>query len=141
MTWWDPQLLTDLAGHFTVTIFDLPGVGYSAPLPGTPSVESYADATAGLIYSLHLTAPTVLGWGLGGSIALALAERHVGLLSRLVLVDATAGGREAVAMSPGVTAAFASPTALLGALARIIFPRRRRSHGRGGSPPRRTVAR
>ena len=43
MTWWDPQLLSQLASQFTVTIFDLPGVGYSQSLaapPPTPPASS-----------------------------------------------------------------------------------------------------
>ena len=123
MTWWDPQLLNDLAGHFRVTVFDLPGTGYSAPLPGAPSVESYADATAGLIFGLQLHDPVVLGWGLGGTVALALAERHPGILQRLVLVDATAGGPTSIPTAMGTAAALASPSATLGALSQLIFPK------------------
>jgi pimeloyl-ACP methyl ester carboxylesterase len=122
MTWWDPLLLTDLAGHFRVTIFDLPGVGYSSPMSDPPTVESYADAAAGLIYSLHLTDLVVLGWGLGGAISLSLAERHRALVSRLVLVDATAGGPGSLATPKSVATVLDSPDATMVRLSRLIFP-------------------
>ena len=48
--------------------------------------------TAGLVLTLGLSDPTVLGWGLGGEIALSLAKRHPGIVSSLVLVDTSVGG-------------------------------------------------
>ena len=92
MTSWDPKFLLDLAAHFTVTEFDFPDVGYSAPDRRYTSVAALADDAAGLIWALGLGRPTVLGWGLGGEVALSLVERHPGLIWRLVLADATPGG-------------------------------------------------
>ncbi|HLI15926.1 MAG TPA: alpha/beta hydrolase [Acidimicrobiales bacterium] len=122
MTWWDPKLVADLASHFTVTLFDLPGVGYSSAGGRPLDVAREADVTAGLIDALGLTRPVVLGWGLGGTIALALALRHRALVSRLVLADAFAGGPGDVPPSPRVTAWLASPTATTTALSRLFFP-------------------
>ena len=76
MSWWDPALLSDLSSHYTVTMFDLPGAGYSGPTPSPLSLPWLADMTAGLVLTLGLSDPIVLGWGLGGEIALSLAERH-----------------------------------------------------------------
>ena len=123
MTWWDPQLLSDLAGHYRVTIFDLPDVGYSAPAPGRPSINASADVTAGLIYALGLTRPSVLGWGIGGSIALALAARHARFVDRLILVDATAGGSKSLAPNVLVQAALSSTSATMTELSSLFFPR------------------
>ncbi|HVB04914.1 MAG TPA: alpha/beta hydrolase [Acidimicrobiales bacterium] len=122
MTWWDPQLLTDLAAHFTVTIFDLPGAGYSAALAGSPTVESYADVAAGLVYSLQLKKPVALGWGLGGAVVLALAERHPSSVGRLVLVDSMVGGSRALGVPPAAAAVLASPTVTAGTVASLMFP-------------------
>jgi pimeloyl-ACP methyl ester carboxylesterase len=121
MTWWDPQLLSDLASSFTVTTLDLPGVGYSAPLPGGASLSGYADALAGLVDSLQLTSPVVLGWGLGGAVALSFAERHRPMLSRLVLVDTPIGGTGYVPGAPSALAALASSSQSLVGLARLMF--------------------
>lgn len=122
MTWWDPQLLEDLAQHYTVTVFDLPGTGFSGPAPGATSVEAVADLTAGLAAALGLKAPIVLGWGLGGEIALSMTERHPGLVSRLVLVDTSAGGPSAVRPVASVAAELASATATRVELASLLFP-------------------
>ena len=87
MSWWDPALLSDLSSHYTVTVFDLPGAGYSGPVTRPLSLPWLADMTAGFALTIGLSDPIVLGWGLGGEIALSLAERHPEIASLLVLVD------------------------------------------------------
>ncbi len=102
LSWWGQALLSDLSGHYRVTVFDLPGVGYSgAPRPRL-SLAWLADMTAGFALTIGLSDPIVLGWGLGGQIALSLAERHPGFASSLILVDTSAGGPGAVAPSKSV---------------------------------------
>lgn len=122
MSWWDPQLIEDLAQHYKVTFFDLPGVGYSEPDPRATSIAALADLTAGLIDELGLSAPTVLGWGMGGEVALALAERHPGIAGRLALVDTSAGGPTSAPPSAAVQALLADPNATMTELARLLFP-------------------
>lgn len=122
MTSWDARVLVDLAAHFRVTVFDFPGIGYSAPDARYRSVGSLADLTAGLIWVLGLQRPTVLGWGLGGSVAISLVERHPGVVSRLALADSTAGGKSAVAPSTAIAASLKSPLATPTELSRLYFP-------------------
>ncbi len=122
MTSWDPKFLLDLAAHFTVTEFDFPDVGYSAPDTRDTSVAALADDTAGLIWALDLERPTVLGWGLGGEVALALVERHPGLIWRLVLADATPGGDAATLPSRPVSDALASPNETPTELSYLEYP-------------------
>jgi pimeloyl-ACP methyl ester carboxylesterase len=122
MSWWDPGLLSDLSHSYRVTIFDLPGVGYSGTdAQAAPSVDELGDVTAGLIHALGLTHPVVLGWGMGGEITLALAERHPGLASMLVLADASAGGAQGIRPSAAVSATFADPTTTISVLADYLF--------------------
>lgn len=111
MSSWDPQVVQALSQHYTVVMFDLPSTGYSAPDPAVRSVEGVADVTAGLVYALGLTDATILGWGLGSQVALSLAERHPGLVGRLVLVEATAGGPGAVRPAAAVASLLADPSA------------------------------
>jgi pimeloyl-ACP methyl ester carboxylesterase len=123
MAWWEPSLLSVLAHHYRVTVFDLPGVGYSTPAPTPRSVtlDWLSDETAGLIQALGLVQPTVLGWGLGGDVALALAERHPVSERSLVLVDTSAGGPRASAPSTDVSTILDSPTATAASLASTFF--------------------
>ena len=122
LTSWDPQVLVALGAYYRVTVFDLPGVGYSEPSRGTETVPRLADLTAGLIWSLGLSQPTVVGWGLGGEIAMALVERHAGLVWRLVLADSTAGGPKSYRPAAAVSALFASGWATTVELSSLFFP-------------------
>jgi 3-oxoadipate enol-lactonase len=79
-----------LARRHRLTLINLPGYGQSAP--GGTSVEDYADRVAATVTALQLPRETdVLGNGLGGFVAIALALRHGALFDRLVVVDALAG--------------------------------------------------
>jgi 3-oxoadipate enol-lactonase/4-carboxymuconolactone decarboxylase len=120
MTTWDPELLSALASHYQITYFDLPGSGYSGG--SARSLSAVADLTAGLIDGLGLAQPDVLGWGLGADVALALAERHPGILAKLVLLEPGPLGTGPLAPSAAVAAALARPDETLGALSRLYFP-------------------
>jgi pimeloyl-ACP methyl ester carboxylesterase len=72
---WNP-VYGALARERDVIALDLPGFGDSAPDPaGRCSVAAFADAVIGLLDELGLERPHVAGNSLGGSIALALANR------------------------------------------------------------------
>ncbi len=121
MTTWDPRLLLALGQHYRVTVFDLPGVGYSGPPLGTPDIASFSDDIAALIDAIGLIQPTILGWGLGGEVALALAERHPGLASHLVLADSTPGGPGSTPRAAGVASALDSGSATTAQVAQVLF--------------------
>jgi pimeloyl-ACP methyl ester carboxylesterase len=121
MAWWEPSFLSILAHHYTVTVFDLPGIGYSQPATAPVTLSWLADETAGLIQALTLVHPIVLGWGLGGDVALALAERHPASVGGLVLVDTSAGGPGALPPAPSVSVRLDSPWASAASLASTIF--------------------
>jgi pimeloyl-ACP methyl ester carboxylesterase len=87
MATWSPSFLQALARRFRLTIFDPPGIGYSSAAATGLSVDWLADVVAGLCSSLRVSHALVLGWGLGGQVALALAERHPQLVGGLLLAD------------------------------------------------------
>ena len=122
MTWWDPQLLSDLGAHHDVTIFDLPGVGYSSAGDSASSIASMADITAGLSYALGLKAPALLGWGLGGTIALEAQVRHPHAFSSLVLASPIAPNAKGSAIARDAARAFASADATTTGLSMYMFP-------------------
>ena len=65
---------------------DLPGHG-ETPLGEVPSMEAWADALAA-----QIDRPVdIVGYSMGGRLALALARRHPHRVRRLVLVSASAG--------------------------------------------------
>jgi pimeloyl-ACP methyl ester carboxylesterase len=123
MSWWDPSFLENLQPRYRVTIFDLPGVGWSGDAPGlAPSVEAYSDVTAGLLAALGIRHPVLMGWGMGGEVAMEVALRHPGSVAKLVLVDTSSGGPGAAATPRGVAAAFASSATTPSRFASLLFP-------------------
>ncbi len=87
----------------------LPGFGRSAPLPlSDPTVEDIADHVAETLAQLHCHPGTiVLGNGLGGFVAAALAIRHGSRFGRLVLSNSGA------AFSPDRVTAFGTMSRLV----------------------------
>lgn len=78
----------ELAGHRSLLV-DLMGHGISdRPTDFDYSLESHADALAAALDSAGVTRAEVIAHSMGGSVAIVMATRHPGLVSRLVLVDA-----------------------------------------------------
>ena len=79
---WDP-VVQHLQQSNRITTVDLPGHGQSPPpASGEYSVDSLSD-----LVSQHLTADTILvGWSLGGLIAINIAARYPELVRKLILV-------------------------------------------------------
>ena len=83
------RVVPELAKNHRLTLVNLPGYGASAPHGA--SIEDYADHIAALMRVLALPPDTaVLGNGLGGFIALALACRHGESFGKLFIADALA---------------------------------------------------
>ena len=74
-------------GH-TLHFLDAPGHGTSDRPPGwSYSIEAHADALAALLYQVAISPITLVGHSMGGSIGIAMAIRHPGLISRLVVAE------------------------------------------------------
>lgn len=74
-----------LAKDHRVVALDRPGSGYSSPA-ATADLEAQADIVSGLIDTLGLGKPVIVGHSLGGGLALALALRHPQQVSGLALI-------------------------------------------------------
>ena len=82
-----------LAATCRVIVFDPRGGGRSDAPPGPYSIEQMADDAAGLLDALHVERATVVGYSMGGRIALGLALDHPSRVAKLVLAATSARTR------------------------------------------------
>lgn len=79
------ETVNELAAHARVHCVDLPGHGYSAPLPAEYVLDDWVQVLAA-----RFDAPLALcGWSLGGLVALRWAELYPQQITKLVLVAST----------------------------------------------------
>jgi pimeloyl-ACP methyl ester carboxylesterase len=79
--------LTELAKNRQVIGVDLQGHGRTADIDRPMSVPFMADDIAALIKHLGLNRPDVMGYSLGGGVALLTAIRHPEVVGKLVIVS------------------------------------------------------
>jgi pimeloyl-ACP methyl ester carboxylesterase len=74
---WRPLMESSFGGRFRCLALDLPGHGRSAPgrTPDVYSLPGYASLLAGFVRELDADDAVIVGWSLGGHIALEAAER------------------------------------------------------------------
>jgi pimeloyl-ACP methyl ester carboxylesterase len=77
-----------LAQGRQVIVIDMQGHGRTADINRPFSFEQMADDTAALLKHLKIEQADVFGYGMGGTIGLALAIRHPELLRRLAICSA-----------------------------------------------------
>ena len=82
------EVAPQLGRHFRVLCPDLPGHGGSGPPPET-SLLAFAESLALWSRSLQLAPAALLGWSLGGQVALQLALDKAIQLTHLLLVSTT----------------------------------------------------
>ncbi len=97
--WWFKQI-PFLSRYFRLLVFDNRGAGRSEKPEMEYSIRLFAEDTAKLMTSLRITQAHVLGFSMGGYIAQELAINYPGLVRKLVLAGTSAGGKDAVRMSP-----------------------------------------
>ncbi|MGW6131763.1 alpha/beta fold hydrolase [Cellulomonas sp. NPDC055163] len=111
---WD-DVAAALPADRPVLALDLPGHGAAAGLtPAEPSLEAVADAVAASLSEVGVERAVVAGLSMGGYVALALLERHPGLVAGLGLLDTrtTADADEARANRLRVAAAVEESSAV-----------------------------
>jgi pimeloyl-ACP methyl ester carboxylesterase len=72
---------------------DLPGCGLSAPPPHPYSVAHWAQAIWGLLDALELRQPNLVGFSMGGAVALEMALQRPAAVPRLALINSLASYR------------------------------------------------
>lgn len=86
---WAP-LAEQLASRYTTVTCDVRGHGRSPARAGL-SIESLADDVAALLDALGVERAALVGYSMGGRLALATALRHPGRVGALVLESASPG--------------------------------------------------
>ncbi len=124
MSMWGHALPRALAGAgFRVTMFDNRGCGHSSDDPSKPlTMQVMADDTVALADTLGLDHPVVVGWSMGGEIALTAAVRHPGRLGPIVTSGSDAGSPHYIAGDPAADAVLADPDASPVDMLRLLFP-------------------
>ena len=81
-------VLPALAAHHRVIVVDLQGHGRTADIDRPIDVKLMADDIAALIDHLGLDKPDIVGYSLGGGVAMQVAIRHPAKVGRLVAAAA-----------------------------------------------------
>ena len=102
LTWW--KQIQPLSQKHRVLAMDNRDAGDSASCCAPYAIADMAEDVAGLIENLQLAPASVMGWSMGGFIALELAVRHPALVEKLILVATSAGGPTQVPPAPEVMA-------------------------------------
>ena len=126
MDMWNPPVISALAGHFRVVIFDNRGTGYSSSTDEPFSIPLFARDTAALMDALGIPDAHILGLSMGASIALELVLSKPELVRKMILVSGHCGGREAVQIQPEVWADLSdktgTPDEIAGRMFSLLFP-------------------
>jgi pimeloyl-ACP methyl ester carboxylesterase len=106
---WDPAFLDPLAAEREVIVFDNRGINASTGTPAS-SVSGMVDGAIDFLQALGLDQVDLLGWSLGGIVALGVALTEPSLVRRLVVAGSTPGGvPDARAMSEKVMSIVVKP--------------------------------
>jgi 3-oxoadipate enol-lactonase len=82
-----------LVPQFQVIVPDLPGCGHSSPVFGECSIGGLAETMWSLMDRLGVANPNVVGFSLGGAVALEMALQRPGAVPRLALINSLASYR------------------------------------------------
>ncbi|PYC63390.1 alpha/beta hydrolase [Micromonospora arborensis] len=74
---WRPLMADEFGRRFRCIALDLPGHGQSEPArdPADYSLPGYATLLTGLVHELGIAHPVIVGWSLGGQIAMEAAPQ------------------------------------------------------------------
>jgi pimeloyl-ACP methyl ester carboxylesterase len=126
MDMWNPPILSSLAAHYRVIIFDNRGTGYTGSSDTPFSIPLFANDSFRLMDALKITRAHILGFSMGASIAQEMVLAHPDRVDRLILVSGTCGGHEAVRMRPEtwetLTDKRGTPAELADRMFSVLFP-------------------
>jgi 3-oxoadipate enol-lactonase len=79
-----------LEGSFRVIVPDLPGCGHSPKPDHAYSVASWAESVWQMLDALAVNQPNLVGFSMGGAVALEMALQRPGAVPRLALINSLA---------------------------------------------------
>jgi len=123
MDLWDLNFVKELAKHRRVIMFDNRGIGSSSAGSKEFSIASFAADVAGIIKALNLKRADVLGWDMGGKVALVLAENYPDVVRHLVVYAGNCGGKECTPTSPEIQKMYAKEDLTMEDVVRSMFPK------------------
>jgi pimeloyl-ACP methyl ester carboxylesterase len=92
---WDPSFLDRLASSYEIVLLDNRGIGRSTDNGRPFDIAQLADDAARVVEALGIERISVLGWSMGGFIALTLALQHPERINKLILLSTDPGGANA----------------------------------------------
>jgi len=96
MDTWDPRFLEDLASKYKVVVFDNRGMGETTSGTKEWTIDQFAADTAGFIRALKYSSANVLGWSLGGDVALGLVVFYPERVRKLISYAGDCGGPQKI---------------------------------------------
>jgi pimeloyl-ACP methyl ester carboxylesterase len=102
MDTWNPPILSFLAAHYRVIIFDNRGTGYTSSSDTPFSIPLFANDTFGLMDALSITQANIAGFSMGASIAQEMVLTHPERVRKLILISGDCGSAEAFRMQPEI---------------------------------------
>lgn len=125
MSLWTTYLLEPLARSFRVTTFDNRGMGHSTDDPSVDlTIEVMAHDVGGLLSALELSDVTLVGWSMGGEIAISMAALSIRTerLGRIVSSGGDAGSPHTVQPPGDLLQRLADPATSDAAGLELMFP-------------------
>ena len=92
---WDPSFLDRLASSNEVVLLDNRGIGRSTDNGRPFDIAQLADDATRVLEALGIERTSLLGWSMGGFIALTLALQHPGRIDKLIVLSTEPGGADA----------------------------------------------
>ncbi len=83
-TFWESSIKT-LATRFQIIVYDVRGSGYTDAREASYSIDLFANDLLALLDALHIERVNLLGFSMGGNIALAFALKYPERLSKLII--------------------------------------------------------
>lgn len=107
---WDPTFLEQLARERELILIDNRGLGESPEGSEDFTIEDLAEDVEELMETLALRRTAVVGWSMGGFIALTLALTRPDAVDGLVLLSTTGGGELATTADASVRERLRDPS-------------------------------